>query len=302
MTELARYNDRLFAKLELNNLGGSHKFRAARHIVRRAIERGDIIPGRTTVIEKTGGNFGFGLLAACYQYDVKVDLAVGLSFSPLKRKLLECFGARLIGKDMLREGATPREVVEHHLHHQHELGRHYYYTDQFNNPDGVEAHRMGTGPELAAQLLDQGVGKRLLFVGCAGTGASFTGITQALIDHGFDVEAVLVEPAECDIRKGVFRDHRLEGMAVGVAPPFLDWSLVHDVYGVDLKETLEAQRHFYMHNGIHIGNTSAACFAVARQLLERSEFRNRVLVTMAYDSGLWYADMIEETREKRVSI
>ena len=302
MSELARYNNRLFTKLELNSLGGSHKYRAASHIVRRAIERGDIIPGRTTVIEKTGGNFGFGLLAACYQHSVNVDLAVGLSFSPLKRKLLECFGAQLIGKDMLQDGATPREVVEHHLACQQELGKHYYYSDQFNNLDGVEAHRIGTGPELANQLIERGMGKRLLFVGCAGTGASFTGITQALIDHGFDVDTVLVEPAECDIRNGVFGDHRLEGMAVGVAPPFLDWSLVNDVYGVSLKETLDAQRHFYMHNGIHIGNTSAACFAVARQLLSQARYRNRVLVTMAYDSGLWYDDMIEETREKRVSI
>lgn len=297
MTELARYNDRLYTKLELNSLGGSHKYRAARHIVHRAIERGDIVPGQTTVIEKTGGNFGFGLLAACYRHDVPVDLAVGLSFSPLKRKLLECFGARLIGKDMLRQGLSPREVVEYHIQCQERLGKQYYYTDQFNNLDGVEAHRIGTGPELAAQLIDQRVGTRILFVGCAGTGASFTGVTQALIDHGFDVDAVLVEPAECDIRKGIFADHRLEGMAVGVPPPFLDWSLVNEVCSVSLEETLEAQRHFYMHNGIHIGNTSAGCFAVAKQLLDRSDYRDKVVVTMAYDSGLWYADILEEAGE-----
>lgn len=297
MTELARYNDRLYTKLELNSLGGSHKYRAARHIVHRAIERGDIVPGQTTVIEKTGGNFGFGLLAACYRHNVPVDLAVGLSFSPLKRKLLECFGARLIGKDMLRQGMSPREVVEYHIQCQERLGKQYYYTDQFNNLDGVEAHRIGTGPELAAQLIDQRVGTRILFVGCAGTGASFTGVTQALIDHGFEVDAVLVEPAECDIRKGIFADHRLEGMAVGVPPPFLDWSLVNEVCSVSLEETLEAQRHFYMHNGIHIGNTSAGCFAVAKQLLDRSDYQDKVVVTMAYDSGLWYADILEDARE-----
>ena len=297
MTELAKYNDRLYTKLELNSLGGSHKYRAARHIVQRAIERGDIRPGHTTVIEKTGGNFGFGLLAACYQHNVGVDLAIGLSFSPLKRKLLECFGARLIGKDMLQLGLTPRQVVEHHLEHQVELGKQYYYTDQFNNLDGVEAHRISTGPELAAQLRDARVGKSIVFVACAGTGASFTGVTQALIDHGFDVETVLVEPAECDLRRGIFADHRLEGMAVGVPPPFLDWSLVDEVCPVSLEQTLDAQRHFYRHNGVHIGNTSAGCFAVARQLLDRHKYRNKVVVTMAYDSGLWYADILEDRRE-----
>ncbi len=295
MSRLTKCDDRLLVKLELNNLGGSHKFRAANHIVRCAIERGDIVPGKTTVIEKTGGNFGFGLLAACYQHNVQVDLAIGLSFSPLKRKLLESFGARLIGKDMLKEGMTPKEVVEHHLARQQQLGRHYYYTDQFNNPDGVEAHRCSTGRELAHQLSEQHVGKRFLFVGCAGTGASFTGITLALRESGFAVETALVEPAGCDTRNGVFTDHRLEGMSVGVMPPFLDWSLVDAVHAVTLAETLEAQRDFYLRHGVHVGNTSAACFAVDRQLLEHPRHRDKVIVTMAYDSGLWYADIIEHS-------
>lgn len=293
MSRLAMYDDRLFVKLELNNPGGSHKYRAAGYIIRRAIERGDIVPGKTTVIEKTGGNFGFGLLAACYRHNVQVDLAVGLGFSPVKRSLLECFGARLIGKQMLRDGLTPREVVEHYLARQDLLGRHYYYTDQFNNADGVEAHRCGTGRELAEQLAGQQEGRRILFVGCAGTGASFTGIAQALIEHGFDVKTALVDPAECDTRNAVFSDHRLEGMAVGVMPPFLDWSLVDQVHSVTLDETLDAQRHFYMRSGVHVGNTSAACFAVARQLLGQHEHDDRVIVSLAYDSGLWYADIME---------
>ncbi|MDX1456395.1 MAG: pyridoxal-phosphate dependent enzyme [Marinobacter sp.] len=293
MSGLESYGDRLFVKLEMNNPGGSHKFRAADRIVRCAIERGDIVPGKTTVIEKTGGNFGFGLLASCYQHNVQVDLAIGLGFSPVKRKLLESFGARLIGIDMLENGKTPREVVEHYLAIQAQLGRHYYYTDQFNNADGVTAHRCSTGRELVDQLVNQRVGRKVLFVGGAGTGASFTGITQALNEHGFDVETVLVEPAECDSRNGVFADHRLEGMAVGVMPPFLDWSLVNEVCSVTLDEMLAAQRHFYMNNGLYLGNTSAACFAVARQLLERPEHADRAIVTLAYDSGLWYSDIME---------
>lgn len=131
----------------------------------------------TTVIEKTGGSFGFGLLAACHKYQVAVELAVGLSFSQTKRDLLECFGARLIGKEMLMAGATPKDVVMHHLDNQAALGKSYFYTDQFNNPVGIEAHRYQTASELAVQLTNAGAGRQILFVGCAGTGASFTGIT-----------------------------------------------------------------------------------------------------------------------------
>ena len=64
MSELISVSDRIYTKLEMNNPGGSHKYRAARQIVEHAVRRGDIIPGVTTVIEKTGGSFGFGATTA----------------------------------------------------------------------------------------------------------------------------------------------------------------------------------------------------------------------------------------------
>ena len=52
---------------------------------------------------------------ACSEVGVPVELAVGLGFSPVKRRCLELFGAKLIGVDMLKAGKSPREVVEWHL-------------------------------------------------------------------------------------------------------------------------------------------------------------------------------------------
>ncbi|KPY90365.1 pyridoxal-phosphate dependent enzyme [Pseudomonas syringae pv. tagetis] len=291
MSKLIRTCDRIFTKLEMNNPGGSHKYRAASFIIKNALHSGKIIPGITTVIEKTGGNFGFGLISACHKHGVPVELAVGLGFSQIKRDLLECFGAKLIGKEMLVAGASPKEVVTYHLKHQSEMGKSYYYTDQFNNEVGIEAHRYQTAPELACQLAEVGVGERLLFIGCAGTGASFTGITLGLKDYGFDVSTVFVDPSGCDSKEGVFLDHRLEGMAVGVCPPFLDWSLVNARSHVEHAEMLAAQRWFYMQSGTFVGNTSAACLSIARSLARRPEYSDTTLVTIAYDAGLWYPDL-----------
>lgn len=291
MSALVRSGDRILTKLEMNNPGGSHKYRAAKFIIEAAISKGDIIPGLTTVIEKTGGNFGFGLVATCHKHKIPVELAIGLGFSKTKRDLLECFGAKLIGKDMLIAGASPKEVINHHLEHQTDMGKSYYYSDQFNNHVGVEAHRYQTASELAFQLSEAGVGQKLLFVGCAGTGASFTGITLGLKDHGFDVSTVLVDPFGCDSREGVFSDHRLEGMAVGVCPPFLDWSLVNDRSHVEHHQMLAAQRWFYMQSGTFVGNTAAACLSVAQRLSKLPDYTDTTLVTIAYDAGLWYQDL-----------
>jgi cysteine synthase len=159
MSKLIRTGDRILTKLEMNNPGGSHKYRAAKLIIETALRSGKITPGITTVIEKTGGNFGFGLVAACHKHRIAVELAIGLGFSKTKRDLLECFGARLIGKDMLVSGASPRDVVNYHLEHQNDMGKSYYYTDQFNNPVCVEAHRYQTAAELACQLVKETAGK-----------------------------------------------------------------------------------------------------------------------------------------------
>lgn len=297
MSRLIQCEERLFTKLELNNPGGSHKYRAASYIVEQAVATGKIVPGVTTVIEKTGGNFGFGLIAACNKYDVSVELAVGLGFSQAKRDLLECFGARLIGKHMLHEGATPKEVVHYYLEHQESLGRQYFYTDQFENRLGIEAHRAMTGQELATQLRKQCVGERILFVGCAGTGASFTGVTQALLDNGFELHSVMVEPEGCDTRTGQFIDHRLEGMAVGVPPPFLDWSLVGEVRRISLHDMLDTQRWLYLRSGIYVGNTAAATLAVGRLLHKEPSYAGWAIVTLAYDSGLWYQDLVNSGQQ-----
>lgn len=288
ITPLREVQPGLLLKFEGDNAGGSHKVRAARFIVRSGLDSGEIVPGHTTVIEKTGGNFGFGLAIACRAHDVPVELAVGLSFSPVKRRCLELFGARLIGLEMLERGASPREVVEWHLQNQQELQRSYFYTDQFRNAASVAAHELETGPEIVAQLQAWPRVKKLTFVACAGTGASLVGIAKALKSAGYTVEVVLVEPQGCDSRRGVFTEHKLEGMAVGVVPPFLDWSLIDDVRTVDYEAVLDTRKAFARSTGYLVGNTTAACLAVANTLAPCAAEDTKVLAIL-YDHGLWYA-------------
>lgn len=59
-TPLREIMQGVLMKFECDNPGGSHKVRAARRVIGQGVRAGHIVPGRTTVIEKTGGNFGFG--------------------------------------------------------------------------------------------------------------------------------------------------------------------------------------------------------------------------------------------------
>jgi len=168
---------------------------------------------------------------------------------------------------------TPKEVVQYHMDEQRVLGKRYFYTDQFLSRMGVEVHRPQTGAELASQLQQrEDAGREVVLIGGAGTGASFTEISLALRDAGFRFNSVLVEPEGCDMRSGLFTEHRIEGISVGVTAPFLDWDLVYEVQTVGLQDVLAAQRWFYLQTGIFVGNSSAANTAVARSIRAAKRF------------------------------
>lgn len=289
MTTMEEILPGLLMKFELENPAGSHKWRSAQLIIDRAVERGDIVPGQTTVLEKTGGNFGFGLALACRKYSIPVEVVVGLTFSAKKRQLLENFGAKSVALDKLEAGMKQPEVIDWLLDHQRSLGRSYYFTDQHHNPDGVEAHEVGTGGEIISQLQRFAGLERVTFVGCAGTGAHMTGVCRALQSAGLLAEAVLVEPEGCDSRESVFVPHTLEGISVGIAPPLLDWDLVGRHRTVSHEDMLTVQDQVIAEYGYLIGNTSAACLKVSFDLIrEISDKAAHKVLTIAYDHALWY--------------
>lgn len=290
ITPIINLTNNIFAKFEAFNVSGSHKVRAAHFIISSAIKKGQIIPGKTTVIEKTGGNFGFGLIYACNEFNLDIELAIGLSFSKKKRLYLEALGAKLIGKEMLERGKTPKEVVEYHLQNANNFGKDYFYTDQFNNIDSLNGHLKSTGPEICHQLINLIDSRELFFVSCAGTGASLMGIRKSLIANGFSVKTCLVEPSGCDSENEKFTDHRFEGMAVGVSPPFINWNDIDIKIHIDFEIALDEQKYIAKKIGQFVGNTSAACVAASR-IIEKENPHTPIL-TMIYDHGLWYDDLI----------
>ncbi|WP_460448090.1 PLP-dependent cysteine synthase family protein [Alsobacter sp. SYSU BS001988] len=286
-TPTIRARPNLFAKLELFNPGGSHKMRAARRVVARAIQSGDLTPhGPRRIIEKSGGNFGVGLAYEASRHGIGVDLVIGLSFSPLKRALCQEYGARLIGVDLLRQGLQPKEVITKFLAEEPDL---YYFTDQFSNPGNIEAHLQETGPELAAQLrphLDQYKG--CILVVAAGTGASASGVSQAMKARIPGLTVVLNQPQGCCYRTGVYSDHAQKGTAVGVAPPFLDLNALDRIETVSDADARLGQRLFAADTGIFPGPSAGGNYVLARRIAERCP--DHLVATLIYDAGEGYLD------------
>src|SRR5581483_4771202 len=80
MVELKKLNPNpnvtIYAKQEGNNPGGSVKDRAALNMIRSALERGEIMPGKTKLIEATSGNTGIALAMIAAIYGLEIELVL----------------------------------------------------------------------------------------------------------------------------------------------------------------------------------------------------------------------------------
>jgi len=285
----------ILVKMEAFQPACSHKARAARHILRRAIADGKLIPnGQVRLLEKSGGNLGVGLAFEAARHGINVDLVIGLSFSRIKRALCERFGARIVHETWLRDGMTPKEVIAKLIETQPER---YFFSDQFSNDANLQAHLTETGPEFAEQIAQVlGQKQELILVKGAGTGASLQGIATSLRDRFGRLECHLVMPQGCDLATNTFTDHALEGFAVGVKPPFLDLGQVDFIHSVSTLQAQDGQVAMASDLGFFPGMSSGANYAAAKRVAEENP--RALVVTLAYDNGESYlgSDLLRDAQ------
>jgi cysteine synthase A len=255
--------ERVFAKAEFLNPGGSIKDRVALAMIEGAERDGRLKPD-SIICEPTSGNTGIGvaLVGRLKGYRVRIVMPEGMSVE--RKKLITTLGAELV--------LTPEEEgIKGAVDHVARLAAedpHLFVPQQFENPDNPRCHYEETAHEIWRQM----AGDICCFVAGVGSGGTLQGVGKFLKEHKPDVKLVAVEPKNVSAILGHEPGlHQIQGIGDGFVPAILDVDMVDDVVEVTDEDAIETTRQLGRDYGLLVGISSGANVWAARQLAGRAD-------------------------------
>jgi cysteine synthase A len=254
--------EKVFAKAEFLNPGGSIKDRVALAMLEAAQRDGKLKPG-SVIVEPSSGNTGIGLALVGRLMGYKVIIVMPEGMSVERKKLIKALGAEMVlTPDSESLPGAVRRVEE-----MAAADPNIFVPQQFENPENPRVHYEQTARELWRQM----GGDIDCFVAGVGSGGTLQGVGKFLKEHKPDAKVVAVEPKNVSALLGHEPGlHQIQGIGDGFIPGVLDVSLVDDVIEVTDEDAIETTRQLGRDYGMLVGISSGANVWAARQLAKKS--------------------------------
>jgi cysteine synthase B len=268
----------VYAKQEWKQLSGSVKARAAFAIVRDALERGQLHPGKI-LLDATSGNTGIAYAHIGKFLGIPMTLCLPENASAERIEILRSLDVKLIltsrfeGTDGAQE--TARALAENKPDQ-------YFYADQYKNENNWKAHYEGTGVEILRQL--PGITH---FVTGLGTTGSFIGTGRRLKKKDPAIRLISLQP-----------DNPLHGMEgwkhleTAVVPQIYDPWLADENLEISTEEAYEMIKTVHDKEGLILSPSSAANLVGALRVA--SQIEKGIVVTLLPDNADKYGELIKK--------
>ncbi len=259
--------NKILAKLEGNNPGGSVKDRAALKMIEDAEKMGHI-KKNDTLIEATSGNTGIALAMVAAIKGYKMRLIMPETASSERVKTMKAFGADviLVSKEEDMEGA--RDLAKK----MRDSGE-GFVLDQFSNKSNYLAHFEGTGPEI----WEQTDGKLTHFVSAMGTTGTITGVSKYLKKMNPSIEIIGAQPQDGSRIPGIRR------WKEGYEPKIKKDALIDRTIDISESDARNFSAKLSTEQGLFCGLSAAANIYIAHKIA--IDLNDAVIVTIVCDRG-----------------
>ena len=283
-TPFVKLSEKLYAKLESVNPGGSIKDRPVKWILDDAEER-ELIKSGDTIIEATSGNTGIALamIGAERGYPIKIVMPNDMSIE--RKSLLRMYGAELIEVDAGDFDEAIRlkdELVDKHG---------YYPLNQFTSKLNIECHYKTTFKELLSHSLK--IGKYIsAFIAGTGTGGTIMGVQKGFSEFDNRVKMVAVEPAESPVMSGGEKGlHGIQG--IGDGSKFLvDLDKIDEIITISTKDAETRSKRLALEHGLLVGISAGANILAAEKWIEKNN-PSGIVFTILCDRGERYCSILD---------
>ena len=238
---------RLWAKLEDRNPTGSIKDRAALNMIKAAEADGTLRPG-ATILEPTSGNTGISLAMAAKLAGYRLICVMPENTSVERKQILAMWGAEIVSSPAAG-GSNAAVALAKEMAADHPDWVMLY---QYGNPANAEAHYLGTGPEILADLPEV-----THIVAGLGTTGTLMGIGRFFRERKPDVKIIAAEPRYGELVYG------LRNIDEGFVPELYDASLVNSRFSVGSRDAVRRVRELLDREGIWAGLSTGAILHAA---------------------------------------
>ena len=278
-TPLIQLSDKLYAKYEALNPGGSIKDRPVKYILDHMELKED-----DTIVEATSGNTGISLAMMCAERGYKCQIVMPSDMSEERKKMMKFFGAEL---HEVEEGNFDVAIAyKEYLADTHG----YIELNQFNNDLNIECHLNTTFMEILNDTYFDNVSA---FIAGTGTGGTLMGVQRGFNKLGTDTKIIAVEPLESPVMSGGEKGlHGIQG--IGDGSKFLvDLDKVDEVITISTEEAKERSLRLAKEHGLFVGISAGANVLASERWIEQNN-PDGVVVTILCDRGERYFSILGE--------
>jgi cysteine synthase A len=274
----------VYAKYEAMNMTGSIKDRMVINILRRAYQTGALKPG-DTIVEATSGSTGISCasIGRAMGHPVKIFMPDWMSRE--RSQLIRSLGAEIVPISSDQGGLMGSiRSCERFAAENEDV----FLPRQFANAANLDAHFLGTGPEIETQL--SRIGRQAdAFVAAVGTGGTVMGVGRYLRSTNSKVRIHPVEPKESPTltmgRK--VGSHRIQGVSDEFVPALIDLHETDEVLSISDGDSILMAQKVAVELGLGVGISSGCNLLAALEAQDRLS-PGAVVVTILCDDNKKY--------------